>query len=160
MNDTVASYVWLCFLSTQFCSRVFFMSCACMRMSPPGETITIYCTRRFDRSNSGISSSDVVSTLHDLGIPIDNVDEIFGNTLLRATNDPDASLLDFATFLKIMGLKGSNHDYLHVELEDYRRRLLEALNTFHTFDEDGGGTIDALEIKVTMRAMGQKVCKG
>ena len=60
---------------------------------------------------------------------------------------------------KIMGLKGSNDDYLDVELEDHRRRLLEALNTFHTFDEDGGGTIDALEIKTTMRAMGQKVCK-
>jgi len=36
-------------------------------------------------------------------------------------------------------------------------RLLEALTTFHTFDEDGGGSIDALEIKATMRAMGQKI---
>lgn len=36
-------------------------------------------------------------------------------------------------------------------------RLLDALTTFHTFDEDGGGSIDALEIKATMRAMGQKI---
>lgn len=122
--------------------------------------MTIYCTHRCDRSNSGsISSSDVLSTVNDLGIPIRNVDEIFANALVQATNDHDITLLDFATFLKIMGLKGSNDDYLDVELEDHRRRLLEALNTFHTFDEDGGGTIDALEIKTTMRAMGQKVCK-
>jgi hypothetical protein len=36
-------------------------------------------------------------------------------------------------------------------------RLLDALTTFHTFDEDGGGSIDAQEIKTTMRAMGQKI---
>ena len=94
-----------------------------------------------------------------MGIENDNAEKNFGNALLQATDDPDAKVLDFATFLKIMGLKGSNDDYLDVELEDHRRRLLEALTTFHAFDEDGGGTIDALEIKATMRAMGQKVCK-
>jgi hypothetical protein len=35
--------------------------------------------------------------------------------------------------------------------------LTEALTTFHMFDEDGGGSIDAAEIKNTMRAMGKKV---
>ena len=84
--------------------------------------------------------------------------EIFLEALSTVSDDPD-KVLDFASFLKIMGLKGSNDDYWDVELEDHRRRLLEALTTFHTFDEDGGGTIDALEVKATMRAMGQKVRK-
>jgi Ca2+-binding EF-hand superfamily protein len=91
-----------------------------------------------------------------LGITVENVQEIFLEALSTVSDDPD-KVLDFASFLKIMGLKGSNDDYWDVELEDHRLRLLEALTTFHTFDEDGGGTIDALEVKATMRAMGQKV---
>jgi hypothetical protein len=95
-----------------------------------------------------------------LGITVDeNLEENFLQALSTVSDDPDTGVLDFASFLKIMGLKGSNDDYLDVELEDHRRRLLEALTTFHTFDEDGGGTIDALEVKATMRAMGQKVRK-
>lgn len=85
------------------------------------------------------------------------LESIFLQALSTVSDDPDTDVLDFASFLKIMGFQGSNDDYLDVELEDHRRRLLEALTTFHTFDEDGGGTIDALEVKATMRAMGQKV---
>ena len=69
----------------------------------------------------------------------------------------ERKVLDFEQFLEIMGLEGSNEDYLEMEMDDLRKRLLEALKTFHTFDEDGGGSIDSSEIKTTMRAMGHKI---
>ncbi|EKX38429.1 hypothetical protein GUITHDRAFT_46325, partial [Guillardia theta CCMP2712] len=61
-------------------------------------------------------------------------------------------------FLLLMGFEGVQEaDLESIELQERRARLQEAVTTFHTFDEDGSGTIDTSELTGIMKTMGQKM---
>eukprot|EP00960_Hanusia_phi_P031467 749301-Hanusia_phi.AAC.2 len=66
--------------------------------------------------------------------------------------------ISFEKFLLLMGFEGVQQaNFEDMEVQNRRARLLEAVTTFHTFDEDGSGTIDTAELTGIMKTMGQKM---
>jgi hypothetical protein len=84
---------------------------------------------RFDTNGNGVISATIFSaTLQSMGIHKQEGErgylEIFDEAI-RDSSLSQATDLDFETFMFIMGLQGSNEDYVAMEIDDRRRRYKE-----------------------------------